>query len=404
MECITIICDDQKFKTRRRTIDGFFSLQPEQVDLKLDVDPEYFLPILEDLREKFETLVSDPEFRSQIGKINVADLELDVGGTTFWTSKETLSKSDYFKTTFNWGQSITFIDRNPKKFRQLLNYLRGIESDPGVYADFYLIERPLEIMEEEQNPEKLMEPYIRRDIPFVIENQIGLVPRGPKIKQSYVKNTGGSLIDFYLQLSQYGSLIDNIKLISDRGIKSYCIKYSSGCYHVQIIEDDHQNSYIFENLKLCPKIYLSKADPLHFNFELTGPGYLQLTFDLHFDSYNIKYAIPQTYNLIKYYGRSNRIDSIMNSSFNKNTIMFMFGRTNSNLTLKSNQRILYTSNQLSSIEYAIRNKLDPKFIYLPIDDYPLINQYMSIELNQMVDIWMINRYTLEYINTMPFIK
>lgn len=118
--------------------------------------------------------------------------------------------------------------------------------------------------------------------------------------------------------------------------------------------------------------------------------------------------MPQTYKLAQYYGRSNRIDSTTDSLFNANTIMLMFGRDSNNqiLTLKDglDQKILYSTNHLSSIEYAIKNELDPQYIYLSINDYPHINRYVSIELNQTVDIWMINQYTLEYTSGIPFIK
>ena len=56
---------------------------------------------------------------------------LDVGGEFFKTYRSTLEKSPYFYAMFNtWNQvkkpdQPIFIDRNPRRFRHILNLLRN---------------------------------------------------------------------------------------------------------------------------------------------------------------------------------------------------------------------------------------------------------------------------------------
>ena len=53
-------------------------------------------------------------------------VELNVSGTIFYTTKETLSKYDcYFKTMLQYQKNSFVIDRDPTYFRYVLNFMRG---------------------------------------------------------------------------------------------------------------------------------------------------------------------------------------------------------------------------------------------------------------------------------------
>ena len=64
-----------------------------------------------------------------LGGERVVAVALDVGGTTFTTSKNTLvANSTYFKSIFRdgWPDDDYFLDRDPKTFELLLKLLRAI--------------------------------------------------------------------------------------------------------------------------------------------------------------------------------------------------------------------------------------------------------------------------------------
>ena len=81
-------------------------------------------------------------------------IHINVGGTIFYTSKETLTKYDSFFTkalNYNDCKNI-FIDRDPTYFRYILNFMRGSSYLPNeicilqqlrVEADFYCLTRLL---------------------------------------------------------------------------------------------------------------------------------------------------------------------------------------------------------------------------------------------------------------------
>jgi hypothetical protein len=63
---------------------------------------------------------------------NKVQIMLDVGGRMFRTYKSTLVKADYFKNMFGdnfKSDEVVFVDRNPKMFYYILEYLRiGMEA------------------------------------------------------------------------------------------------------------------------------------------------------------------------------------------------------------------------------------------------------------------------------------
>jgi len=52
-------------------------------------------------------------------------VSINVGGTIFQTTEFTLSRSKLFQTLLEEGKDIPFLDRDPKYFALILNYLRG---------------------------------------------------------------------------------------------------------------------------------------------------------------------------------------------------------------------------------------------------------------------------------------
>lgn len=60
-------------------------------------------------------------------------LKINVGGTIFETTKDTLSNSDFFRQLFKFSKideaSVIFVDRNPEAFKHVLEYLRDPRYD-----------------------------------------------------------------------------------------------------------------------------------------------------------------------------------------------------------------------------------------------------------------------------------
>lgn len=56
------------------------------------------------------------------------EIVLNVGGWYYYTSRETLSHSPYFARLITDEEWYAFVDRDPKHFRVVLNWLRGCRS------------------------------------------------------------------------------------------------------------------------------------------------------------------------------------------------------------------------------------------------------------------------------------
>ncbi|CAO4367585.1 unnamed protein product [Caenorhabditis nigoni] len=106
-------------------------------------------------------------------------VKLNVGGSIFQTTKSTLTKFDgFFRTMFETGVPVTkdesgaiFIDRDPKHFRLILNFMRDGHVDLQKYsedvkeiqkeAEYYLLEGLVELCTKNQTPEE-EEPKIKK--------------------------------------------------------------------------------------------------------------------------------------------------------------------------------------------------------------------------------------------------
>ena len=408
MEPIFIRCDDRIFKTRRRTISEIFGdISDDQTEIRLDIDPDDFLPILEDLRENFELLSTSTEFVNKIKEITISDVNLDVGGKIFTTSKKTLCKSDFFKASFtNWNQSITFIDRDPTKFSQLINYLRGTNDDPGPYADFYLVPKPVQTIEDISN---LDNTWIIRDQPYHVKdssNRITLETLYKKekttIKLSQIEESATG-VKFQFDLRNSDQYVDNFKFVSNRGLKSICIAISEQ----YIFCDTSENSHLFENIKSLPPLLNPPYQSLIMSVELTGPGFVQFIYDNHqFNSVNERMNPPvpkSEFTSIFYYGQT---DILLPSRppFMRNTMTIII-RKNPDIESLILSSMHSSSNQLSEIrhidslshaEYLKQHpEAHPDFYYIEISENPfssvgLYYRFENIVLNYKTDVWMLN--------------
>lgn len=56
------------------------------------------------------------------------EIVINVGGVYYYTSRQTLSHASYFSRLIDENEWYAFIDRDPKHFRVVLNWLRGCRS------------------------------------------------------------------------------------------------------------------------------------------------------------------------------------------------------------------------------------------------------------------------------------
>lgn len=94
--------------------------------------PNQAIPLDNEQDEKNSTSINKPT-------IAETKVTLDVGGEKFVTYKSTLVKADYFANLFKHNfklDEVVFVDRNPKMFHMILEFLRiGAPAWMSIYTD-----------------------------------------------------------------------------------------------------------------------------------------------------------------------------------------------------------------------------------------------------------------------------
>ncbi|PIC49202.1 hypothetical protein B9Z55_007884 [Caenorhabditis nigoni] len=199
-------------------------------------------------------------------------VKLDVGGTVFKTSKSTLTKFDgFFRTMFETPIPITkdesgaiFIDRDPKHFRLILNFMRDGHVDlPNVSEDvkeiqkeaqYYLLEGLVELCQKHQKPDELEYPdkfrYITSDEEMF---DLTYMPKKPVIVFFGPMQSDGAIpypasVNLLEFQKNYASKIDIfIRLGNDKGwyFKGYAngrtffkdSKYDGNIMYLEVVEE-----------------------------------------------------------------------------------------------------------------------------------------------------------------------
>lgn len=149
---VKIVVDNTLLYSSKNTLSNteyfqqLFEKYPNKEEYFIDVDLNVFQHILEYLRNgdcyvnlfprEYIPILNDfIEGNNLINYDNV--VELNIGGTLFRSTKETLSKCIYFDNIFSgkFREEVPkFIDRNPEGFKYILSYLRGcIKNIPKKY-------------------------------------------------------------------------------------------------------------------------------------------------------------------------------------------------------------------------------------------------------------------------------
>lgn len=339
MEYVYITCDDRTFKTKRETIGNIlFGPIPLDGHLYLDTDPDYFEEILEELRVSSTNILYSLDFfqfKEKHQNIQLADIILDIGGKIFHTRKDTLNKSLYFATLFNWNkqyrnnldisQQSYFIDQEPTKFRKIINYLRNIDPDPGPYADYYLIDKkPKKLIISNQSHHNNKSPIIIKDEGEMIEEEkkrnvkmnyenkkqtkdierynndqifrancyfdILKKKRGNDNLNIFVANTSEKKFVFCekhidrhtIKIKHHICYINNLQFTTNTGIRNIQIDFYAGSQLYNKSALDAINPYMIKNITNIPKLHQHPySDGTIIEVTLTRPGILQVGYDCH---------------------------------------------------------------------------------------------------------------------------
>jgi hypothetical protein len=254
-----------------------------------------------------------------------------------------------------------FIDREPDKFRKILNYLRNIDSDPGLYAEFYQIKRS-SIRYHTNNEYKL--PAKRESLPIQIQDQPIEIDDEDNIKRlhfqmscrldkwtinnkfrySTVSKETKKEHTIYLDYKLARFYLCNLRFITNTGIKSISLSLNNNYIYV----DDARNSNMLKNLQNLPHLYVYPWAQYKVEVELTRPGFLQILYNgVDYKEINKIGKQMCKYQHTYYYGRTDTITRRPPYFTNTSTLIIKKNSDFDTLILSYHHMIITTIDEVS---------------------------------------------------------